>query len=96
MFAKMINAHNSSNIVFTHNATHGINTVLKGLNLKNCEVAVSVLEHNAVMRPLTAIAEQNSIKIRFTLHFLTSYWTVSKFLKFNRKTARVVVNHMSN
>ncbi|HNZ53283.1 MAG TPA: aminotransferase class V-fold PLP-dependent enzyme, partial [bacterium] len=65
MFAKMINAHNSSNIVFTHNATHGINTVLKGLNLKNCEVAVSVLEHNAVMRPLTAIAEQNSIKIRF-------------------------------
>lgn len=97
MFAKMINAHNSSNIVFTHNATHGINTVLKGLNLKNCEVAVSVLEHNAVMRPLTAIAEQNSIKIRFIPSFSDGLIDVSKVPEvITEKTALVVVNHMSN
>ncbi|HQN72980.1 MAG TPA: aminotransferase class V-fold PLP-dependent enzyme [bacterium] len=97
MFAKMINAHNSSNIVFTHNATHGINTVLKGLNLKNCEVAVSVLEHNAVMRPLTAIAEQNSIKIRFIPSFSDGLIDVSKVSEvITEKTALVVVNHMSN
>ncbi len=97
MFAKMINAHNSSNIVFTHNATHGINTVLKGLNLKNCEVAVSVLEHNAVMRPLTAIAEQNSIKIRFFPSFSDGLIDVSKVSEvITEKTALVVVNHMSN
>ncbi|HQB09301.1 MAG TPA: aminotransferase class V-fold PLP-dependent enzyme [bacterium] len=97
MFAKMINAHNSSNIVFTHNATHGINTVLKGLNLKNCEVAVSVLEHNAVMRPLTAIAEQNSIKIRFIPSFSDGLIDVSKVSEvITEKTTLVVVNHMSN
>ncbi len=97
IFASMINAQNSSNVVFTHNATHGINTVIKGLNLKNCEVAVSVLEHNAVMRPLTAIAEQNSIKIRFFPSFSDGLIDVSKVSEvITEKTALVVVNHMSN
>lgn len=97
MFSNMINAQNSSNVVFTYNATHGINTVLKGLNLKNCEVAVSVLEHNAVMRPLTAIAEQNNIKIRFFPSFSDGLIDVSKVSEvITGKTALVIINHMSN
>jgi cysteine desulfurase family protein len=97
IFAKMINAQNSSNVVFTHNATHGINTVIKGLNLKNCEVAVSVLEHNAVMRPLTAIAEQNNMKIRFLPSFSDGLIDVSKVPEvITEKTALVIVNHLSN
>lgn len=97
VFAGMINAQNSSNVVFTHNATHGINTVLKGLNLKNCEVAISVLEHNAVMRPLTLIATQNNIKIRFLPSFFDGLIDVSKVLEvISEKTALVIVSHMSN
>jgi len=40
------------NIVFTLNATHAINTVLKTLPLKGKKVLVSPMEHNAVVRPL--------------------------------------------
>ncbi len=39
-------------VIFTGNCTHAINTVIKGLNLKNGNVVTSSLEHNAVMRPL--------------------------------------------
>ncbi len=39
-------------VIFTSNCTHAINTVIKGLGLKNGNIVTSSLEHNAVMRPL--------------------------------------------
>ena len=41
-------------LCFTKNATEASNTILSALNLKGKKVLVSPLEHNAVMRPLTA------------------------------------------
>lgn len=44
----------ADNLCFTKNATEASNTILSALNLKGKKVLVSPLEHNAVMRPLTA------------------------------------------
>ena len=45
-------------VAFTLNCTHAINFVLKGALRPGDHVVVSSLEHNAMMRPLHAMAEQ--------------------------------------
>lgn len=42
-------------VVFTQNCTQSINYVLKGVLKKGMHIIISDLEHNAVMRPLTAL-----------------------------------------
>lgn len=46
-----------SHVVFTPGATYGLNLILKGCLRPGDHVLVSSLEHNAVMRPLTELAE---------------------------------------
>ncbi len=46
------------NVIFTLNCTHAVNIVLKGLLSSGDHVVVSDLEHNAVMRPLSALSER--------------------------------------
>ncbi|PWM44413.1 MAG: aminotransferase class V-fold PLP-dependent enzyme [Clostridiales bacterium] len=51
-------------VVFTQNATHAINLLFFGLLKSGDEVIISDLEHNAVLRPLTALQRQGvSLKI---------------------------------
>ncbi|MBN1499012.1 MAG: aminotransferase class V-fold PLP-dependent enzyme [Spirochaetes bacterium] len=52
LLAEMLNAGDSSKIIFTPNATQAINIVLKGKNLSGTKILISHLEHNAVMRTL--------------------------------------------
>ncbi len=97
LLSDMFGVKKSSHIVFTHNATHAINIVLKGLNLKNCEVAVSSLEHNAVMRPLSALSLKNNIKIVELPCFEDGFLDLKRAAQFiSEKTALVIVNHQSN
>ena len=44
-------------VVFTFNATHGLNVAIKTLAHPGCRVVISGYEHNAVTRPLHAIAD---------------------------------------
>lgn len=46
------------NTVFTLNCTHGLNMAIKGVARKGAHYVVSDLEHNAVIRPVHAAAEQ--------------------------------------
>lgn len=48
-------------VIFTMNATHGLNIAIKSLVRSGGRVAVSGFEHNAVMRPLSAIGADISI-----------------------------------
>ncbi len=50
--AKLFNVSESDNVVFTFNATHGLNIAINTLAFKGCKAVVSGYEHNAVMRPL--------------------------------------------
>lgn len=45
---------NPANIIFTHNATHALNIVIKGFLDKNKHAVVTSMEHNSVLRPVAA------------------------------------------
>lgn len=50
--AELFNVNDPSRIVFTHNATHGLNLALHGLLRPGDHVVTTSMEHNSVMRPL--------------------------------------------
>lgn len=54
--AELFNAPDPLRVIFTMNATHAINIALHGLLRPGDRVVTSSIEHNAVMRPLRALA----------------------------------------
>lgn len=58
MLANMFSAPGPENVVFTMNATHGLNIAIASLVSKGDRVVISGWEHNAVTRPLNMIGAQ--------------------------------------
>ena len=56
--ASFFGSGNPLNVVFTHNVTWAINTALHGMLQSGDRVISSTMEHNAVTRPLTNLAEK--------------------------------------
>ena len=56
--AELFGAPGPECVIFTPSCTQSVNMVLKGYLKPGDHVVVSDLEHNAVMRPLTALAKQ--------------------------------------
>lgn len=50
--SELFSVDNPSNIVFTNNCTTALNTVIKGLLKSGDHAIISSLEHNAVLRPI--------------------------------------------
>jgi selenocysteine lyase/cysteine desulfurase len=61
--ARLFGVADSANLVFTRGATESINLVLKGFLRPGDRVAVSPLEHNAVMRPLARLQRERGIAV---------------------------------
>lgn len=61
--AQLIGAKDASRIIFTSNATEGLNTAIFGLLDEGDGVITSSMEHNSVMRPLRHLEETRSVKI---------------------------------
>lgn len=53
--AKLFGVADESNVIFTGNATHGLNIAIHTLVQPGSRVVISGYEHNAVTRPLHAI-----------------------------------------
>ncbi len=89
---------NADKLVFSLNATHALNTVLKGLDFKeNKEVWISPLEHNAVTRPLKYLEDLGKINIKFLPSRLDGLIDMEKLLKTNlSKAGLIVICHQSN
>ena len=49
------------NVVFTMNATHALNTAIKGILRRGDHVIISDMEHNAVYRPIEKLSRENFI-----------------------------------
>lgn len=60
--ASLFHIANPSHIAFSYNATHSINTILKGYLKKNSHVIVCSFSHNAVMRPLELLRHTQKIE----------------------------------
>jgi len=60
--AKFFNLKQTSQVVFTQNITVALNIALKGLLQEGDHVLISGLEHNAVVRPLTALKKYRGVE----------------------------------
>jgi cysteine desulfurase family protein len=56
--ASILGAEDPLSVIFTRNATEGINIILRGLLKPGDHVITSGMEHNSVMRPLRALQEE--------------------------------------
>lgn len=56
LIAELFNSGKSENVVFTKNITESLNVLIKGILRSGDHAIVSSMEHNAVMRPLNALA----------------------------------------
>lgn len=95
--AEMLNIQDPSRIVFTHNATSGINTVINSFDLKEKRVIVSPMEHNAVMRPLEQLRKEQGLIIDYFKASAEGIIIPEKISdSIHKDTSLAVVSHMSN
>jgi len=96
--AVLMNTTYHEHIVFTHNATHAINTVLKCLKLTGKKVLVSPMEHNAVMRPLQYLKENGLVNDYIVIPPLHDGTVNDEALKglITEEVGLICINHVSN
>jgi len=59
--AELFGLEDPENVVFTTNATHGLNLAIKSLVPQGGRVVISGYEHNAVTRPLAALEARTAV-----------------------------------
>ncbi len=59
--AKLFNVPKATQVIFTQNVTIALNIAIKGLLQPGDHVLISALEHNAIYRPIVALAEAGLI-----------------------------------
>lgn len=95
--SELFNAKGEEYVIFTMNCTHAINMVLKGVLKPGDHVVVSCLEHNAVMRPLNKLSENNITFTVAQVYPCNNNLTLDSFRNaINSKTRLIVCMHASN
>ncbi|MEG2099333.1 MAG: aminotransferase class V-fold PLP-dependent enzyme [Mucinivorans sp.] len=88
----------AENLIFTHNATHAANLVLRGLHFSAADrILVSPMEHNAIMRPVEYLRVTDGVQYG-TLPAMANGIIDTKALDgIDTKGVKlVIVNHISN
>ncbi len=93
--ASFFGSSNSLNVIFTHNVTWAINTVLHGMLKSGDKVISTTMEHNAVTRPLTALAEKG-VNVVYAQCDSFGHLDLDSFEKNIIGTKLAVINHGSN
>ncbi len=95
--AALFGAPSAESVIFTQNCTASINYVLKGLLRPRDRVLISSLEHNAIVRPLTALKSHMINYDVFEVDFSDKEVTLRSFLNTVRPDTRLVIcTHASN
>ncbi len=97
LLANLLGTQNDGNIVFTNNATHALNLIIKGFKYIRKRVLVSPLEHNAVCRPLKYLSKTHNVNFDILPYnpdgsIATSKLSSIDFSQFDL----CIVNHVSN
>lgn len=95
--ASLLGVRDARNLVFVPGCTAGLNLVLKGSLRPGDRVVVSSMEHNAVSRPLAALAQQGVevVVVRADRDGLVDADEVESVVR-ERPTRAVVCQHASN
>ncbi|WP_326512298.1 aminotransferase class V-fold PLP-dependent enzyme [Clostridium intestinale] len=94
--AKLFNINNPLNVIFTANATDGLNIAIHGLLEKGDHIITSYLEHNSVLRPVKQ-KERQGVEVSLLKgdkDGLLSVDEIEKEIKSNTKA--IIINHGSN
>lgn len=84
------------NMIFTSNATEGLNIGIKGVLKPGDHVISTVIEHNSVLRPLNSLSKKG---VKVTLLAVDTYGklNINNLKKeIQKNTKLIVVNHASN
>ncbi len=94
--ASLLGAGDPQSVVFTRNATEGLNTIVRGLLRPGDHVVISSMEHNSVMRPLHE-AERNGIDLTVVPCSPTGTLAPEDIAAAIRKNTKLImVTHASN
>jgi len=63
LLASLLGTARSESLAFTLNATHGLNTLIKGLHRPGTAIVVSAYEHNSVLRPCYRLAAETGARV---------------------------------
>jgi len=95
--AGMLGTTLNANVLFTHNATIGLNLALFGYLQGGETVYTSALEHNATMRPLHALAQHRGVDLRILPSHADGSIHVERLGEVAAQHPKLlVVNHVSN
>ena len=84
-------------VFFDRNATAGINAILTGLELHDCHILISPMEHNAVMRPLEFLRREKGVRWEVLPHDSEGRILSGQIPEYIQKnTSLVIVNQKSN
>ncbi|MFW6282086.1 MAG: aminotransferase class V-fold PLP-dependent enzyme [bacterium] len=97
LITDFFNAGEPENVIFTKNVTESLNFLIKGLLTENDHVITTTLEHNAVLRPLNQLEENNTIEVSYIKadqNGLLDSKLIEEEIKENTKL--ILINHASN
>jgi cysteine desulfurase family protein len=94
---KLIGATDSSRIVFTSNATEGLNLAILGFLKQDDSVITTSMEHNSVMRPLRFLEKEKGVRIDIVKCSLKGVLDPDDMKKkITTHTRLIAVTHASN
>lgn len=95
--ARFFNLSDEQGVIFTHNCTTALNTVIKGLAEKGSHFVISNLEHNAVLRPLETLKLHGICDYSIAEYNADDDKTIANFKeKINSKTVAIICTGASN
>ena len=95
--AGLLGVEDSSRVIFTLNCTEALNLALKGILKQSDHVVTTAMEHNSVMRPLSAMREERGVTVTRAAandEGITSPEEIEKCVR--PDTALIVMTHASN
>ena len=95
--ARLFGVEDESRIVFTLNCTEALNLAIKGMLEPGGHVVTTCMEHNSVMRPLSAMIEERGVsvtKVRASGEGVTDIDDLKGCIR--PETSLVVMTHASN
>ncbi|WP_097027612.1 aminotransferase class V-fold PLP-dependent enzyme [Clostridium peptidivorans] len=96
ILSNFFNITSPFNMIFTSNATEGLNIGIKGVLKPGDHVISTVIEHNSVLRPLNSLSKKG---VKVTLLAVDTYGKldINNLKKeIQKNTKLIVVNHASN
>jgi len=94
--ASLLGVSDSANIIFTQNATDSLNIALHGLLSSGDHVVTSIVEHNAVVRPLLVLVK-HGVKVTYVATDSTGRVDPEDIVSaIKPETRLVVLTHASN